>query len=585
LTEKNGLSAAEKAKRITDATVALTEVATDKHWGGPRKGAGRPRVKKPPPPKPHAGHIAVATHGKQEPRQDPMLKRPGVTVLGHIKRFPTVRAGMLRTPYQAAKAQFTEYGYAGYSPYYDVYAGMNPFYREYRRNWLVRRGINALAFWTTKEGFDTELELTKPPEDMTDEQEKTLLAPYQPYKNYVDEINKKVNADEAWRIATIKRPIHGHAAFEIDGGITNPARLVPLDSTQILPLIDKNWNLKGYSYEGTGSLSQPFYSPEEVLYFTLNDLEGDMQGLSDIEPILKACELHDKIVREDLTEALTIIWAGIALYLLDRSKLANTNDTTVQSIIDDFCEQIKPGKSIVTENIWSATVVDIKPDLAKMLEVLDSQERAIVGGLGVPKDMLSLQIQGWSRANAYADLEMFVDGAVADTQRTMKRQIESQWYEPLMRSRLGRKDAQYLRKRFGQLEPLPVALKHVWREPRTADWYELMKAVSIAYNGGNGWINDEKAWEVMMKGKSADFSQEAYDQAHQLSQIDQAIPPADKTSPPPGQQLMTLDLTPPDTSAPPGQQQQATEIQWRTKIHSDGHPYRFPIKPKPKQAL
>jgi hypothetical protein len=154
-----------------------------------------------------------------------------------------------------------------------------------------------------------------------------------------------------------------------------------------------------------------------------------------------------------------------------------------------------------------------------------------------------------------------------------------------MRSRLGRKDAQYLRKRFGQLEPLPVALKHVWREPRTADWYELMKAVSIAYNGGNGWINDEKAWEVMMKGKSADFSQEAYDQAHQLSQIDQAIPPADKTSPPPGQQLMTLDLTPPDTSAPPGQQQQATEIQWRTKIHSDGHPYRFPIKPKPKQAL
>jgi hypothetical protein len=404
---------------------------------------------------------------------------------------------------------------------------MDPFYREYRRNWLVRRGINTLAFWVTKEGFDTELELPKSPKGWTSDQIQQALTPYEPVKDYVDSINLKVNFDEALRTGTVKRSIHGHAAFEIERSGIEPTRLVPLDSTQILPLIDKNWYLKGYSYKGVGSLTQPFYQPEEVLYFTLNDLEGDMQGLSDIEPVIPDCELYDQIIREDLTEALTVLWAGIILYLLDRSKLGNTDDATVQSIIDDFIATIKPGKSIATENIWSAQVVDVKPDLDKILNVLDTMERGIVGCLGIPRYMLNLKVEGWSRANAYAELESFVDGAVSDAQRSLRRQIEAQWYQPLIRSQLGRKEARYLRRRFGQQEPLPVKLNHVWRETRTADWFELFKAVSLAYNGGTGWVSTEKAYEVMSKGKSTDFSEDAYEKANKINQIDQVVPLSD----------------------------------------------------------
>jgi len=460
------------------------------------------------------------------------LKRPGVSILSHTACLP-FQARMLQTAYQAAKAQFTS-GQTSYSPYFDVYTYMTPFYREYRRNWLVRRAVNTLAFWTTKEGFDTELELVKPPPNIDDTQEEKLLESYQPAKDYIDDINKTVGADDAWRTAQVKRSIHGHSAFEIVGTISNPERLLPLDSTQIEPLINNDWILKGYSYEGKGSLTQPFYQPEEVLYFTLNDFEGDMKGLSDIEPIVADCDLYDKIVREDLTEALTVLWAGIVLYLLDRSKLGNTTDATVQSIIDDFVAQIKPGKSLATENVWSAQVVDVHPDLTQILGVVDNIERSIVGALGVPRYMLNLKVEGWSRANAYAELEAFVDSAVTDSQRTLRRQIEAQWYLPMLQSQLGKKQAMaaFLKLlRRGQKVQLPVKLNHVWRETRTADWLELFRSVTQAYNGGMGWISTEKAYEIMTKGKSADFSQDAYDKAQKLSMMDQPVPLAQDQTP------------------------------------------------------
>jgi hypothetical protein len=77
---------------------------------------------------------------------------------------------------------------------------------------------------------------------------------------------------------------------------------------------------------------------------------------------------------------------------------------------------------------------------------------------------------------------------------------------------------------------LPVKLNHVWRETRTADWFELFKAVSLAYNGGTGWVSTEKAYEVMSKGKSTDFSKDAYEEAFKINQIDQPVPLADQTT-------------------------------------------------------
>jgi len=406
---------------------------------------------------------------------------------------------------------------------------MTPLYREYRRNWLVRRAVNTLAFWTTKEGFDTKLELTVKQKGLTKDQEDRLIEPYSYVKDYVDDVNTTVNLDDALRTAQIKRSIFGRSAFEIEGTITNPTRLIPLDSTLIEPLIDKNWYLKGYSYAGQGSLISPYYLPNEVLYFTLNDFEGDLKGLSDIEPIVPDCTLYDKIIREDLTEALTVLWAGIVLYLLDRSKLGTISDAKVQEIINDFVAMIKPGKSIAAENVWSAQVIDVHPDLAQILQVMDNIERGIVGCLGVPRYMLNLKVEGWSRANAYAELESFVDGTVTDAQRSLRRQVEAQWYTPLIQTRIARKEAKLLRPvRYGQKIKLPIRLLHVWRETRTADWFELFRVVTIGNNGNTGWISEEKAYEIMTKGKSTDFSQEAYERSKQISIIDMPVPQGEK---------------------------------------------------------
>src|SRR3972149_5587169 len=38
------------------------------------------------------------------------------------------------------------------------YKGLDDYYREYRRNFLVRGAINTRGFWATKEGFETVVE-------------------------------------------------------------------------------------------------------------------------------------------------------------------------------------------------------------------------------------------------------------------------------------------------------------------------------------------------------------------------------------------------------------------------------------------
>ena len=462
----------------------------------------------------HVESISMRPH-PHEVVPEKFRKTPGVRIQSSARILAKddkfIYLGVMQTAYQAAKATYQQLSVWSS---FDIYAGMEPRFKEYRRNFMVRRSLNSLAFWATKEGYETVLE---PPitEDKTPDQIKTEVALYKYVKDYVDKVNKDVNFDNVLRIAVIKSKIYGYCGFEIErDGASNPKRLIPLRSERLRALIDKNWNLKGFAYDGEGDLRSPFYTPDEVLYFVNYDLEGDWQGLSEIEPVMKETELDDKIFREDLPEALTTLWAGIALYTIDRSKMrSGVTDAEVAQAITDFINKVRPGHSIATEAVWTGQTFDIRPNLNMILAVSDKMERRIVGNFGVPRFMLGLEYQGWNRSTAYGEIEMFADGPISDIHRDFKRQVEAQWYEPLVRLKLGRVEAKYMPRiqiRNGKLRifkaqtaALPFALKHQWKEIRTLDWLQLFDSGGRVF--AQGAIDEKKFYELMGKGRSTSW--------------------------------------------------------------------------------
>lgn len=271
------------------------------------------------------------------------------------------------------------------------YKGLDDFYREYRRNFLVRGAVNARAFWVTKEGFETVVEPVgkeKPAQSKMDE-----------LKAYVDRINAQVNLDSRLRLGLMKAMIWGKAGFEIEfqkqdapwAAGNEPVRLHSLKSTSLIPEVDLNaWKLTSFEYDG----KKAFYDPEEVLYFTRNEMDDDWQGLSDIEPVLAESTMDDRIIREDLLEAATTLWAGVGTILLDLEKAAKagiTDDKDIDQIESDMRDELKPGKWLVADDLWKIDVHDLKPDLRQLLDVSDKLERRILGNIQVPRFMLNIE--------------------------------------------------------------------------------------------------------------------------------------------------------------------------------------------------
>ncbi|MGC8850202.1 MAG: phage portal protein, partial [Candidatus Bathyarchaeia archaeon] len=354
-----------------------------------------------------------------------------------------------------------------------AYSGVDKYYREYRRDSLVRGCIDVLASFSTGRGFNIYAEPVDPGE--SPEEYRDLIA-------YVNEVNRRVNLDGVLHKTVIKAEIYGKAAFEIvrDEGSGEPLELLPLDSTRIKPEIDEEtWQLKSFKY---GAMSG-FYQPEEVLYFAYNVLEADLEGLSSIEPVLDALETRRILLSEALKEAARVLWAGIGIHQVDTSGLT---DEEAQAALEAHVRQIKPGKHIVTNQKISVQMVDLKPDLEKLIAELEYLDQEIIGNFRVPRFLIGREKQ-FNRATAYAELEAFVNGPIADIQRWLRREIERQWYTPLTRLYL----------KLGPEESLPVKVKHKWNPISTADYTELADAVAKLYGQGLGVVTRKKAYEML----------------------------------------------------------------------------------------
>ncbi len=355
---------------------------------------------------------------------------------------------------------------------------MNEDYRWFRQDELVRKCIATNAYFATlTEGFETTLEPTS--EDVDTEN-------YTYIKDAIDEINRRVNLDQILFVAQLKRSIYGRTGFEIVlNEDESPAWLLSLQSTRLKPKINQNWELEAYQYEGRTD----FYQPDEVLYFTNLELEADHEGLSDIEPIRSVCRARHELLREDFPEIARTLWAPYVVLQADTSGLSQEE---ADKVIEDLAEVARAGKSIAVNESVKATVVDMSPDVEGLSRLLDCLEQAIVGNFGTPRFLLGRPIE--NRATAYAELEAYVQGPIASTQRYLKREMEYQWYD-----RWTLKVLEDEGEKVPEGEDPPVRVKHRWNPVRASDVYEMAKAVAALWGGGNGPIseNPAKVWDLM----------------------------------------------------------------------------------------
>ena len=355
------------------------------------------------------------------------------------------------------------------------YRGMDPDYRWFRQDELVRKCVVANAYFSTRGGFEPRLQPSIEEVDVED---------YGHVKDRVDELNKAVNMDQSLFVAQVKRSVYGKAGFEIIvDGEGYPSGLLSLQSPKLKPDIDENWMLTGFTYRG----KKGFYEPDEVLYFTNLQLEADMLGLSEVEPLRDVCQARHEILRENFPEIARTLWAP---YVILKADTAGLPEGEAEKAVKALAEVARAGKSIAVNESVEATVVSMTPDIKGLNDLLGKLEQAVTANFGVPLFLLGRPIE--NRATAYAELEAYVDGVVNSVQRYLRREMERQWYDRWTRKILDDEGA--------APDTPPVALKHVWNPVRVTDVYEMAKAAAALWGGhGMGVIGGrpEKAWELM----------------------------------------------------------------------------------------
>jgi len=346
---------------------------------------------------------------------------------------------------------------------------MDEDYRWFRQDELVRKCIVTNALFATTAGYETITEAESPDE-------------YSHVEEKIDELNKTANMDLALFVAQVKRSVYGNAGFEIVLDDQDyPRRLLSLQSTLLRPDIDEDWTHTGYTYKG----KKGFYTPDEVLYFTNLQLEADMLGLSDVEPVRSVCQARHEVLRENFPEIARSLWAPYVILKADTSGLPSEE---AEKAVETLAEVARAGKSIAVNESVEATVVDMTPDIDGLNGLLDRLEQAITANFGTPRFLLGKPIE--NRATAYAELEAYVQGTVNSIQRYLKREVERQWYDRWTRKILEIESA----------EPLPVQVKHRWNPVRTMDVYAMADAAAKLWGGhGMGPLGDnlEKVWELM----------------------------------------------------------------------------------------
>jgi len=347
---------------------------------------------------------------------------------------------------------------------------LQDYWKWFREDELVRRCITINAYFSTlSAGFETEL---KPTVQLPEEEETALLEKYSYVKDMVDKVNQQVNLDRVLFASQVKRAIYGRAGWEIVYGKSGlPSWLLSLKSERLEPVIDrKTWALKEFKYSGN---TQPF-DPNKVLYFTNLQLENDYVGLSDIEPVTPICQGRSHLLRRDFPEIAHRLWAPYTLLQADDSQIPT--EAKRRQFMQDLLDAAKAGKSCAFNKAVTAQVVNQTIDMAGLVRMLEKFDESVMRQFGTPRFLLGVPLV--NRATSYAEMEAYVEGTVRGIQRYFKRELEEQWYGPMVKAILKANGADY--------NNPPVELQHKWQTIRTTDIFEMARAVAGLYANGLG---------------------------------------------------------------------------------------------------
>ncbi|GAG52062.1 unnamed protein product, partial [marine sediment metagenome] len=130
---------------------------------------------------------------------------------------------------------------------------------------------------------------------------------------------------------------------------------------------------------------------------------------------------------------------------------------------------------IIVNRAVEHTVIKYNPDLNNLIRAIDKQDEEIIGNFGIPKALLSRE-KTMARATLEFSLRAFYESTIASEQAYLKRELENQWYDPIVES-LGYQDK--------------IRIRHEWR-PIFDPQSDLIVALTRAVEAGI--VNVDEFW-------------------------------------------------------------------------------------------
>ena len=348
------------------------------------------------------------------------------------------------------------------------------YFEWYKATSELRKPVNLIAAFATRCGFETTISCIDKEDDPEREE-------YRQVKEIIDEINRRINLDNVLYVSIIKKLVYGRAGWQITTGAQTGKimSLDPLYSPYIYPRINEaTGEFLGVDYAVTGS---KFIPNSRLLYFTNDTFEADessWKGISAFRSVEREVKIKKNLQR-DLLYAARSLWAPIVIYSLDTRGLTPAEKSELTT---NLKKELMPGAVVVVNKPVEPRVVQYSPDLNNLMRAIESQDQSIIGNFGIPKALLSRE-KTETRATLEYSIRAFYESTISQEQTYLKRQLERQWYDPLVKL-MGYGDK--------------IHIRHEWKPILSPDSL-LVQALTAAVSSGVISVDEfyrRLGWEV-----------------------------------------------------------------------------------------
>ena len=374
------------------------------------------------------------------------------------------------------------------NPYYDT--DLQRFEACMRRNWAVKSGMAVRALFTFGKGSELVIELMGEDAKLETKEEIQAKVDSNPqWKAAVDNIAK---LDEKLKINEVAETFYwqgvgfGRALvlkiYSKDG--SKLERLMPINTRRLGNVVldrENDMSYEGVVIDGSDGVMKEYliyagYNPRQISPHT------EHYGYSALESIDYIAQALNVAGEEDVPEILKTAWLASVILSINTAGLS---ETEARSKIGALIDAIKAGKYIgFNEAVLDYKQLDLKPDFAGLVQIIDKMESIIFKTLQVPQFLV--QNEGVAnRATAIASATQFLNGVIANDQAWISQVFEEQHYDPLLRAELG----------LAEGEELPFRVKRVWNQAKVAEFVDLADAIRTLIDG-HVW-DIQKANEVL----------------------------------------------------------------------------------------